>query len=486
VITVTGEALIDLIVSGDHADPRPGGAGFNVARAIARLGQPVSYLCPLSDDRFGETLRARLAADGATLALAEPVRLPTTLALINLDGAGVPSYRFYLAGTSAGALEAGQASLAPGTTALHLGALSLIMEPSGTTLTELAADLPDDVLLMLDPNYRPDAVSAENRQRYLDRITGLLRRVDVLKTSTEDLGYLFPGESAASLCDRGPRCVLITDGAAPVRGFAGGSAFQVDVPPVEVVDTVGAGDAFAGAFLAWWTRAGLGRSDLADAGLVRDAARIAVAAAAVTCTRRGAEPPWSAELPGWSDPDPSDGPLPRSHSLRSLEAQVAGLRFCAYQYQHLPLDALRRRWHDAEQAGFDVLWNCDTVVEPDRPRHTMFDGPATLTMMAADTSRIRVGTLVTSLYFREPVTFAKSAMTVDHLSGGRVEVALGVGDPAAGVKASGVDWPTGERVCLLPAADALAVGRVLPGHGGTLHRDRHRRVRPVLATDLGC
>jgi alkanesulfonate monooxygenase SsuD/methylene tetrahydromethanopterin reductase-like flavin-dependent oxidoreductase (luciferase family) len=169
-----------------------------------------------------------------------------------------------------------------------------------------------------------------------------------------------------------------------------------------------------------------------------------------------------------------------------LEAQVAGLRFCAYQYQHLPLDALRRRWHDAEQAGFDVLWNCDTVVEPDRPRHTMFDGPATLTMMAADTSRIRVGTLVTSLYFREPVTFAKSAMTVDHLSGGRVEVALGVGDPAAGVKASGVDWPTGERVCLLPAADALAVGRVLPGHGGTLHRDRHRRVRPALATDLGC
>jgi alkanesulfonate monooxygenase SsuD/methylene tetrahydromethanopterin reductase-like flavin-dependent oxidoreductase (luciferase family) len=100
-------------------------------------------------------------------------------------------------------------------------------------------------------------------------------------------------------------------------------------------------------------------------------------------------------------------------------------RFCAYQYQHLPLDALRRRWQDAERAGFDVLWNRDIVVEPDRPRHTMLDGPATLTMMAADTSRIRVGTLVTSLYFREPVTLAKAAMTVDHLSGGRVEVALG-------------------------------------------------------------
>ena len=70
---------------------------------------------------------------------------------------------------------------------------------------------------------------------------------------------------------------------------------------------------------------------------------------------------------------------------------MAGLRFCAYQYQHLPLDALRGRWRDAERSGFDVLWNCDTVVDPDRPLNTMFDGPATLTMMAAETSRIRVG-----------------------------------------------------------------------------------------------
>jgi len=125
---------------------------------------------------------------------------------------------------------------------------------------------------------------------------------------------------------------------------------------------------------------------------------------------------------------------------------MADLRFCAYQYQHLPLDALRARWRDAERSGFDALWNCDTVVEPDRPRHTLFDGPATLTMMAADTRRIRVGTLVTSLYFRQPVTFAKAAVTIDHLSGGRVELALGVGDPSAGAKAGGVDWSAGERV----------------------------------------
>src|SRR5215469_10275659 len=84
------------------------------------------------------------------------------------------------------------------------------------------------------------------------------------------------------------------------------------------------------------------------------------------------------------------------------EARMADLRFCAYQYQHLPLDALRGRWRDAERSGFDVLWNCDTVVEPDRPRHTLFDGPATLTMMAADTRRIRVGTWVTLRQARRP------------------------------------------------------------------------------------
>jgi len=125
---------------------------------------------------------------------------------------------------------------------------------------------------------------------------------------------------------------------------------------------------------------------------------------------------------------------------------MAHLRFCAYQYQHLPLKELRDRWRVVEDLGFDVLWNCDTVVEPDRKQHMMFDGPATLTMMAAATNRIRVGTLVTSLYFRHPVTLTKAAMTVDHLSGGRVEVALGVGDPSAGARAAGVDWSAGERV----------------------------------------
>ena len=134
--------------------------------------------------------------------------------------------------------------------------------------------------------------------------------------------------------------------------------------------------------------------------------------------------------------------------LGAVEVRVAdgGLRFCAYQYQNLPLRLLRRRWRTPSGSGSNVLWNCDMVVEPDRARHVMFDGPTTLTRMAAGTTSIRVGTLVSSLHFRHPVTLTKATMTLDHLSRGRVELALGVGDPSAGAAAAGVDRPAGRRV----------------------------------------
>jgi len=125
---------------------------------------------------------------------------------------------------------------------------------------------------------------------------------------------------------------------------------------------------------------------------------------------------------------------------------MSRLRFCAYQYQSLTLDELRRRWQRAEDVGFDVLWNCDTVVEPDQPRHPIFDGPGTLTAMALATSTVRIGTLVTSQYFRHPLTLVKAAITVDHLSSGRLEVALGVGDPSAGAAAVGASWSPAEGV----------------------------------------
>jgi fructokinase len=299
-ITVAGEALIDLIVDPQgQVRPSPGGGPFNTARAIARLGQPVTFLGRLSSDRFGRELASRLTDDGVSVGRSgDGADEPTTLALLDIDQAGVARYRFYLSGTSAAALP--HASLPARTVALHIGTLALAMEPIATTLERLVAELPGHVLLMLDPNCRPSAI--KDKEAYLARIARLMPRVDIVKTSTEDLTYLSvrPADLFGS---GGPGAVVVTDGAAAVHAYtADGQVTTAKVPPVEVVDTVGAGDAFGGAFLAWWIRNGLTRDSVGGSEPVSAATVAAVEAAAVTCTRRGAEPPYLAELhgkPGW-------------------------------------------------------------------------------------------------------------------------------------------------------------------------------------------
>ena len=304
-ITVAGEALIDLIVDpAGHIDPSFGGGPFNVVRAVARLGLPAAFLGRLSSDRFGRLMRADLDRHGVLAAVEAPADAPTTLAMVDVDPAGVPGYHFYLAGTSAAAIGPEQAIMPADTAALHIGSLGLVMEPVGSTLEQLVTGLPAGTTVMLDPNCRPGAIAS--RQAYVDRLDRILRRVDLVKTSTEDLSYLFPGQgieqAAAELLARGPACVVITDGAAAVRAFAGGRQIRAEVPPADVVDTVGAGDAFGGAFLAWWIGSGFGRDALRDPDTVQRATRAAIYASVVTCTRRGAEPPWAAELvthDGW-------------------------------------------------------------------------------------------------------------------------------------------------------------------------------------------
>jgi fructokinase len=301
-ITVAHEALIDLIVDpAGRVDPRLGGAGFNVTRAVARLGLPVAYLGRLSGDRFGQLIRADLARHGVTMAVEAATAAPTTLALVDLDPAGVPSYHFYLDGTSAAAVGPGEAVLPEGSTAVHIGSLCLVMEPVGTSTERMAVSAPEGVIVMLDPNCRPGAIAS--RQAYLDRLMRILHRADVVKVSTEDLSYLFPGQdpadAATRLLEPGPACVLVTDGGSPVRAFLGGQQIRADVPAVPVVDTVGAGDAFGGAFLTWWIGNGLDRAGLSDPEAVRAATQAAIYAAVVACTRSGAEPPWAYELAGY-------------------------------------------------------------------------------------------------------------------------------------------------------------------------------------------
>jgi len=320
-ITVTGEALIDLVFDGDGCPrPRPGGGPFNTARTIGRLGLAPAFLGRLSQDSFGRQLRARLDQDGVTLAVPQLADAPTTLAVVDVDAAGAPRYRFYLAGTSSAALEYPllTSALPDGMTALHTGTLALVMEPIATSIERLiTTDLPPGALVMIDPNCRPSAIT--DKPAYQARLSRILRRADVIKVSVEDLGYLYPEATgraaAAALLDQGPRLVLVTDGPRPARAFLPGQEMSVDVPAVSVVDTIGAGDAFGGAFLAWWSGNELTKADLQRPGPVRSALEAAAEVASITCTRAGAEPPWLGELtgkPGWGSSPGADRrqPLP--------------------------------------------------------------------------------------------------------------------------------------------------------------------------------
>ncbi|MBO0818279.1 MAG: carbohydrate kinase, partial [Actinobacteria bacterium] len=301
-IAVTGEALIDLIADSDgRMTPRLGGAPFNTARAIGRLGLSLVFIGRLSADRFGQQLRASLEADGVTLAVPGLTDAPTTLAVVDLDPAGSPRFRFYLDGTSAPALgyPALAAALPGGLTALYAGGLGLAMEPIATSIDRVAgSDLPPGALLMIDPNCRPEAIA--DRQAYLDRLSRILGRADVVKISSEDLAYLAPDvpapAAAAALLGQGPALVLMTDGPRPARALLRDGELTAEVPQVRVVDTIGAGDAFGGAFLAWWCGNGLTRADLQRHDPVREALQAAAEAASLACTRAGAEPPWLAEV----------------------------------------------------------------------------------------------------------------------------------------------------------------------------------------------
>ena len=298
---MTGEALIDLVLTSD-GDLRghPGGGPYNVARAIARLDQPVLYLGRIATDPLGDRLRRALERDGVNLAAAVLTDALTTLAMALVDNAGVARYRFYDRETSAPGLtlEEATAVLPARIGTFYLGTLGLVMEPLATTLETLVRGLDQDTLVALDPNCRPSTI--KDPAAYRARLARLLERTNVVKVSEEDLAWLAPGvapETAARALLAGRESVALdTRGAAGASVVSAVDAVDVQAPPVEVVDTIGAGDAFMGAFLARWHARGLGRRELVRLDLVAEAVDFACRVAAVTCSRAGAEPPRLDEL----------------------------------------------------------------------------------------------------------------------------------------------------------------------------------------------
>jgi fructokinase len=293
VIVVGGEALFDLVAREDGTiDAHPGGGPFNTSRTIGRLEQPVAFLGRLSTDRFGERHARMLADDGVTLAATARTDEPTMLALAEVDRAGQAGYRFYAKGTAAPGLTTETAlAMLPQVDILHVGTLGLVYEPIATAMETVVEKVHDSALVAVDPNYRPAAV--EDERTYRARLERILRHTHLLKVSDDDLAWLAPARPPLEL---GPSVVLVTRGSAGATVISPGRETEIEAPQVDVVDTIGAGDAFGGGFVAWWHGRGLGRDDLADHDLVAEGARFAVRVAALTCARGGASPPHLADV----------------------------------------------------------------------------------------------------------------------------------------------------------------------------------------------
>jgi fructokinase len=293
VIVVAGEALMDVLAEPDgRLVALPGGAVFNVARALGWLGAECVYLGRLSDDRFGGELEARLSEAGARLAVPAPTSAPTTLALAELDPGGSARYRFYHVQTSAAQLspDVVPGDVLAGADAFLLGGIVLGLEPVSSTLVSLVTAAPDGLTVVCDPNCRASAI--DDLPGYHRTIEALMRRVDIVKASVEDLALICEGDAphdaARRLIAAGPAAVIITDGPGAVSIITAEGVEQIPVPEVEVIDTIGAGDAFVAGLLDWWVAHQAGRGAAGDLETLRAATRAAVEVSARAVRVRGA------------------------------------------------------------------------------------------------------------------------------------------------------------------------------------------------------
>lgn len=300
-ILCCGEALIDMLpVQGGAAfAPHPGGAVFNTAIALGRLGAPTGFFSGLSADFFGDMLRASLAESRVDTSLCVTAARPCTLAFVRLVG-GQATYAFYDEMTAGRMLS--EADLPPlSAEALFFGGISLVAEPCGATYEALMTRAHQaGRVTMIDPNIRPGFVT--DPAAYRARLGRMLAMADIVKLSLEDLDWLAGDQSdafVAGLIDGGTALVLLTDGGKGATAVSAQHRLFEPARKVAVVDTVGAGDTFNAGVLASLHGAGaLSREALAglDESALRAALRLGAAAAAVTVSRAGANPPWPSEL----------------------------------------------------------------------------------------------------------------------------------------------------------------------------------------------
>ncbi len=301
-VLVAGEALVDVRVEDGHRSEHPGGSPLNVAVGLARLGVPTTLATQLGDDAHGRLVAAHVEASGVQL-----VRLPphgtTATATARLEAGGGATYEFDIDWDPVRLPDPGGFRL------VHVGSIGATLPPGAGGVVALTREASSaGVPVSVDPNLRPSITPDLDQARtYVQQVIEL---ASVVKLSDEDAEVLWPGREPHSVLDTlsgapGAPLVAMTRGGEGAVLAAGGRRGRAPARPVEVSDTIGAGDSFMAALLA-----GLLVHDLADpAGWTAAAldwlTGVAVEAAAVTCSRPGADPPWASELPALAD-----GPVP--------------------------------------------------------------------------------------------------------------------------------------------------------------------------------
>ena len=304
---VAGEALMDVFTgattpTGLLLDARIGGSPLNVAFGLARMGHAVAFLGGISSGELGNRLVDALRAEGVSLDAVHRSAAPTTISLIGVDAKGVPEYAFYGTGAADRTLPLVALDRMPASARLlHVGSYTMVVGETAATQRALVERVHGRMVVSYDPNLRLNV--EPSLQAWRDTLEWMLPRTDVLKLSDEDLGLLYPGIDpaafAADCLGKGAGLVALTRGGK--GAFAWHASGIVEVPPVhvDVIDTVGAGDTFQSALITRLDELGALTPDGVrgmGAETLLDAMRFAAQAAAITCSRRGADLPRRAEM----------------------------------------------------------------------------------------------------------------------------------------------------------------------------------------------
>jgi fructokinase len=302
---VIGESLIDLVHSADGStQEHVGGSPANVAVGLARLGHDITFATLLGDDERGARIAGYLEKEGISLAEVSASRIgsPTSVATATLDATGAAAYSFDLT------WELPEMQTFEGLAHVHTGSIAATLEPGASAVLATIQRARPDATISYDPNVRPSLMGDPHEVRA--KIEALIGLSDVVKASDEDIAWLYDGAPVSDLLrlwgQLGPALTVVTRGdrGAVVGLSISGELTSVEVPAVHVVATVGAGDSFMAGLLSGLLEAGLlggvqARERLRSASLadVRPAIDRALACAAITVSRAGANPPRLAELP---------------------------------------------------------------------------------------------------------------------------------------------------------------------------------------------